>query len=266
MRLIIFLSFLFSGLGVAHAQDAASVSSPEVLFEDAALADRERRYEDAIALYEQAATQASPERKGYIIYQLAMIEEKRARPAQALELLSKHWTAVSTSPLVSDLDLFVARLERQVRPAKGSPALVAEPATGVRVSASDRERRNAMRGPWVTMGGGFLMSVAGGALILGSRQEEALINRYKQDCQTDPSLCDGVDLDQAARRANLKFYGGIGAAGLGVATLTGGIIWFVKRKKELDSDRRATRSVDLFPLHTTVAGRSYQGLGVSVSF
>lgn len=271
IRFGVMFLFVFSGIGSAQAQDLPpqDMAGEEQArrLEDAARADRERRYEEALALYGQGLEleTTTTDEQGYIVLQMALIEEKRANPAQAIELLRAHWDVVSTSHRVTDLDLFVARLERQVTTATNMTSSP-EPSTGIRVSASDLERRNAMRGPWVTMGGGFLMAVAGGALILGSGQEQASIERFERECEADPSLCDGADLDQATRRANAKLYGGIPTVGVGVATLAGGIVWYIRRKRQLEEREAARHLLEFAPLITHHGGRSYQGLGVSVNF
>ena len=227
MKLRVMIPVCMSMTGVCaplYAQQTTQSVSTEEVEAQAARAELEARYEDALKLYERAYLLDAD---GYYIYKRAMVYEAMGQPERALELLREQREEVAQSRRVIDLPLSIERLEKEV-------------------AARDDERpggakERPSRAPaWALIGAGSALTIGGVALWFVGREQALDLACSPDSAGASDARCAGrqktrydrASWEDAWEKASRRQVGGVTTASLGGAALVGGAVWLFSLRGE----------------------------------
>ncbi len=200
----------------AVAQTPAAAVSIESVLADAARAEEDERWQDALKLYEHAYLLDAD---GYYIYKRALVYEQMGEEAQALALLEDQREEIAASERVTELPLTIERLRRVVN------------------SREKLKERKKNVGAWALTGGGVVTVTTGVVMTLVGRGQALDVVCAPSSAESGDARCEGraggseynnrSDWQAAWDRANRTQTGGVIVTSLGGVMLTSGIIWLL---------------------------------------
>jgi tetratricopeptide (TPR) repeat protein len=190
-------------------------------FRDGQLAFSEGDYQRAAELWQSAYDQDCTAHA--LLLNLAMAQELLGRPDMAAQTLERFNDRAPNSPYADANRQRIARLQRApvsstIRPRREAPrACPAIPTAAAPVSS-----RTGVRLPIAVALGGGLAAVLGGAFYAEAR---VAASKASDACSGPPGECTSRNAVTFGERARARAEASGWIAGIGLVTLTGGLVW-----------------------------------------
>lgn len=247
----------------------AEVAAAKGAFQAGNASFNEADYARAIDYWEDAYRRdctANP-----LLLNLARAYELAGRKRQAVVSLETFLAREPNSGEKDQINRRVEVLKKKIAEEDAAAAVAPAPSNGATAAAAgngttlppadapDKAKRSP--GPWIVMGLGGAATIVGGIGVLSNKKK---INDADEECGGNRNMCPFA----IAKRGNdarsaLNTYGIV--AGVGVAAVAGGLVWYILDGQRVERVNGADQSSRLRRL-TPLVGREFAGLSWSGAF